>query len=74
MQITLGTFNEVREQLKRAYIIPSNISEKVYAEKLDREANNIYRTLRTYERYRKYPLIITVLDNRPKGRHCIYSI
>ena len=75
MQQILGvTFNEVKEQLEKACIIPNNIPTKTYAERLDRETSNIYRALQTYKKYVKYPLEITVLDYRPTGRHCVYSV
>ncbi|TEB04674.1 hypothetical protein Psch_03436 [Pelotomaculum schinkii] len=73
MQINLSTLNEVRGQLEKAYIIPGDTPVKVYTERLDREASNIYRTLKTYEKHYKYPLEIIVLGNRPTGWRCVYS-
>ena len=74
LQILGATFNEVKEQLEKAYVIPGNIPTKTYAERLDRETNNIYRALQTYKKYIKYPLEITVLDYRPTNRYCVYSV
>ena len=74
LQILGATFNNVKEQLEKAYVIPNNIPTKTYAERLDREASNIYRALKTYEKHVKYPLEITVLDYRPTGRYCVYSV
>lgn len=72
-QIFIGTFDEVKDQLEKAYMVPNNIPEKVYTEKLNWETHIIYRALRVYKKYVKYPLEITVLDDRPKGRYCVYS-
>jgi hypothetical protein len=72
-QIFVGSFDEIKEQLEKSYIIPVNIPEKVYIDRLNYEAKIIYRALRVYKKYVKYPLEIIILKNRPTGRYCVYS-
>ncbi len=72
-EIIFGIYDDMRNQIENACIIPSTVNPKVYEERLDNLASAVYRSLRTNIAWGKYPVEIIVLSHRPTGRYCIFS-